>query len=147
MGLPKVFCVFFSNDLLTSGRGENKRSEKLDKACVHFTMYITVVRVQKIYQGDTVSYIMLVICCKRTKRPERIAKLAGKCSFFLTRRKIKNNLWNQGSEVYITASFIYLPPPAKSGFFPAWILAFHLKSFIRVGWLDTNHANAKNQAY
>ena len=43
-------------------------------------MSITVVGVQKIYQGDTVSYItteMLVRCCKRTKRRERIAKLAG----------------------------------------------------------------------
>ena len=80
-----ILCFFFSNDLLTSGRGKNKRSENLEKGCVHFMMYITVVGVQKIYQGDTVSYIMtemlVVRCCKRAKRRERIAKLAGKCSF------------------------------------------------------------------
>ena len=71
-------------------------SWKKEKGCVHFT----VVGVQKIYQGDTVSYIMtemLVRCWKRAKQRERIAKPADKCSFFLTGRKIKNNLWNQGS--------------------------------------------------
>ena len=57
--------------------------ENLEKGCVHF-MYITVVGVQKIYQGDTVRNIMtemLVRCCKRAKRRERITKLAGKWSF------------------------------------------------------------------
>ena len=75
---------------------KKKERERLEKGCVHFT----VVGVQKIYQGGTVSCIMtemLVRCWKRAKRRERIAKLAGKCSFFLTRRKIKNTLWNQGS--------------------------------------------------
>ena len=37
-----ILCFFFSNDLLTSGRGKNKRSENLEKGCVHFMMYITV---------------------------------------------------------------------------------------------------------
>ena len=53
-------------------------------APVHFT----VVGVQKICQGVTVSYIMtelLVRCWKRAKWRERIAKLAGKCLFSFSR--------------------------------------------------------------
>ena len=90
-----ILCFFFSNDLLTSGRGKNKRSENLGKGCVHFMMYITVVGVQKIYRGVTVSYIMTEMlvrcwkkkkrCWKRARRREQITKLAGKCSFSFSR--------------------------------------------------------------
>ena len=127
---------FFSNDLLTSGRGKNKRSENLEKGCVHFMTYITVVGVQKIYQGDTVSYIMtemlVVRSCKRAKRRERIAKLAGKCSFSrgeksrttsgtrVARCKLQRALYPPS----------YRHPPARRGFFPAWLTAG-----IRIGWL------------
>ena len=145
MGLPKVFCVFFSNDLLTSGRGKNKRSENLEKGCAHFMMYITVVGVQKIYRGDTVSYIMtemLVTCCKRAKRRERIAKLAGKWSFSRG-EKSRTTSGTRVARCKLQRA-LYPPPPPyhlQEEVSFAWILAFHLKSFawltagIRVGWL------------
>ena len=121
MGLPKVFCVFFSNDLLTSARVKNKRSENLEKGCVHFMMYITVVGVQKIYLGDTVSYIMtemLVRCCKRAKRRERIAKLAGKWSFSRG-EKSRTTSGTRVARCKLQRA-LYPPPPhppARRGFF------------------------------
>ena len=79
-----ILCFFFRMICWQVDEVKTK-AENLEKGCVHFMMYITVVGVQKIYQGDTVSYIMtemlVVRCCKRAKRRERIAKPAGKCSF------------------------------------------------------------------
>ena len=129
MSIPWVFpkyFVFFSNDLLTIGRSKNKRSENLEKGCVHFMMYITVMGVQKIYQGDTVSYIMtemLVRSCKRAKRRERIAKLAGKWS--LSRgEKSRTTSGTRVARCKLQRA-LYPPspppplPPARRGFFPA----------------------------
>ena len=102
------------------------------------------VRVQKIYQGDTVSHVMtemLVRCWKREKWRERIAKLAGKCLFSQFSRGEKSRT-SSGTRVarYKLQRALY-SLPARRGFFTAWILAFHLKSSawltasIRVGWL------------
>ena len=68
---------------------------------------------QKIYQGDTVSYIMtemLVRCWKRAKRRERITKLAGKCSFSLSRGE-KSRTSSRTRGLGVNYSELYIPPP------------------------------------
>ena len=72
----------------------------------------TVVGVQKIYQGDTVSYIMtemLVRCWKRAKRRERIAKLAGKCSFRHAEKKLGTSSGTRVARCKLQRA-LYSPP-------------------------------------
>ena len=107
---------------------ELKERERLEKGCVHFT----VVGVQEIYQGNTVLYIMtemLVRCWKREKRRERIAKLAGRCSFSFSRgEKSRTSSGTRVARCKLQRALYSLP--ARRGFFTAWILAFHLKNIM-----------------
>ena len=72
--------------------------------------------VQKIYQGDTVSYIMtemLVRCWKREKRRERIAKLAGNARSvspgFLRGEKSRPSSGTRVATVGLNYSDLYIP--------------------------------------
>ena len=88
--------------------------------------------VQKIYQGNTDLYIMtemLVRCWKREKRRERIAKLAGRCSFSFSRgEKSRTSSGTRVARCKLQRALYSLP--ARRGFFTAWILAFHLKNIM-----------------
>ena len=69
--------------------------------------------VQKIYQGGTVSCIMtemLVRCWKRAKRRERIAKLAGKCSFRHAEKKLRTSSGTRVARCKLQR-VLYPPPP------------------------------------
>ena len=71
---------------------------------------------------------MLVRCWKRAKRRERIAKLAGKCSFRHAEKKLRTSSGTRVARCKLQRALYSLP--ARRGFFTAWILAFHLKNIM-----------------